>query len=441
MASREGVDRGERLRPSRTDSGPSGEVPRVATPLIAQAPAARASGGGPQSLTVQDVIRLQRTIGNQAVGRLLARTAQRQAGPEAEIRRITGAKAPAAVVGVATGRPLQRVVVQSEWLKMQPSPKADKKKAEMGEPTIYTATSVAGPYVECTDTTSAGYRDGAEKALGSLVPFSVLAKWGIIPPSGRSGANPFARAHLIAAEFGGQLQYSDPSQNIRFHGQGLEYGDWQQAENRVKRKGKRGFITARSTEARAAALTARTIIDLIRDTLSSHDGQRLEAALRNELKAADFVPFDVGFDYTDVDDSEQSFTRRWSNQDAPLTVQPAAAGAVYGALQELGILGSLGIGIPGELAASSTKPDTEISSRASLITLLHGLLQKKDEKRKKTVLAMINKQRLLPPDKFGDMDFAKQLAKLPEMGGENSNLKVTGNFRSWLTSDLTVNDL
>jgi hypothetical protein len=355
-----------------------------------------------------DLLRLQRTIGNQAVGRLV-----------------------------------QRLVVQSDWLKMVPPDAApmegtsaekaptDKsaKKAELGEPTIFISKSYGGPYVECTDTTDTGYRDNAEKALGPLDALDVLANWKVLKPSAQSGASAFAKAHLIAAEFGGQYKYP-PAENIRFHQRELEYGEWQKAENKVKRSGKLGYVTARSNEAKAARDTAELVVNVIRDKLDAPVAVQLEQRLALLLKAADFVPFDVGFRYTDDEDPGKSFEKEWGDQDAHLRLDAGVTpAAVYGALNKLGLLAPLGISMPAESASPAKRT---ITSRADLIALLSEFCGKSGSGRKKTIATSLNATLNIPAEKFGAAQFAEKLKKLPELTNEVFTIDVVGDFRTWI---------
>ncbi|MTI88298.1 MAG: DUF4157 domain-containing protein [Balneolaceae bacterium] len=250
---------------------------------------------------------------------------------------------------------VQRVTVQSEWLK---------KESE----NIETAPSSAGPWTECTDKTNAGYRQTAEESLGSLAGLNALSKYEVIPPAYMKGRGPLARAHLIAAEFGGQLKYA-PTKNIRYHPLKLEYGDWQQAENDVGGSTGRGYVTASSAELGTGTpfLMALKIGDIVENEYGFLAGYDVTKKIEPHLEAAAYVPSVATFRYTNIDNPDLNIRESWGNLNSVLSVQPASANQVFGAMHELGIP------LPEQVLFDAHSSDIVINTRQKMLELIDGL--------------------------------------------------------------------
>lgn len=353
--------------------------------------------------------------------------------------RASGASPPARPAGAPTSPAaapaspavVQRVAVRSDELKIDRTGP---------EPAVLIWSDREKGFVRNTEGSTEGYREQAEAALGPLAPLRILSIRGVIPPP-RGNANPFVRSHLISAEFGGQRKYP-PAENVRFHSSELEYGEWQDAESHVKNKGNRGYIYARSSESGDAREMADVIVGLVQRYLAPDQATALWKELATQtLRAANFVPIAVSFRYLDFDDKSADLDKEWDDQDSRLRVDPAIGpGAVFGALNDLGLLTKFGIQIPGELQAAAAPPTQAINSRAALISLLKSA-KFRDNRRAETALNGLNKKKAIPQARFDDDAFANELKKLPEFNQKNLTIQVTGGFRSWYGADLTRADL
>jgi|GEM_PF-1990471 hypothetical protein len=250
---------------------------------------------------------------------------------------------------------VQCLVVQSDWLR---------KTNEQME----TATSSGGPWSACEDKTNAGYRDAAEQVLGSLDGINTLAKHKIIPPATMSGRGPLAKAHLIAAEFGGQLKYS-PSENIRYHPLSIEYGQWQLDENQVGKSIGRGYITSRSTELGRGASTLMSL-DIGKIIEKDHGyaaGFDVSKKIATVLGAAASVPTSVSFQYNNIDNPELNFNHSWDGLESVLKVQSVPAESVFSAMIELQLE------LPSNILFDSVSNDVVIKSKEKLVELIDEL--------------------------------------------------------------------
>ncbi|WP_041532087.1 hypothetical protein [Pelobacter propionicus] len=232
-------------------------------------------------------------------------------------------------VSPLSGTPAQRLVAQSDWLRFH---NIRKDSVEIGK-------SCQGPWSECTDTTSKGYRENAERQLGDVAPLKTLSQHGIIPKSFEQGRTPVAISHLIAASLGGQIKFQNPSANIRYHPLDLEYGDWQKMEEMITEKGKLGFVTARSTETLAQP---DEMADYLAKSIRSLAGPEIVVSVKTQLKsilaAAHFVPYSVSWQYTDVEDGT-SYGKTWTNTNNVLNPLHVAPEVCVTALKELGVKG------------------------------------------------------------------------------------------------------
>jgi hypothetical protein len=214
------------------------------------------------------------------------------------------------------------------------------------------------------DSTNSEYLNRAEDKLGKLEPLRILAKWKVLPAgSGHAASGAWWRSHLIGAEFGGQKKYrTAPEDNVRYHPQELEQGEWQQAERYVKKWGKQGQFAVDSKESHSAASLAARVVAVVEKDIPSDKKPALEKALAATLKAANYVASFVRFAYVDVAEDKASFTKEWPNQDALLRVEPGATrDAVWNALTELRDRGWLKVDdfpvVPKDVTIGSTKFD------------------------------------------------------------------------------------
>lgn len=259
-------------------------------------------------------------------------------------------------LGSSSGTTVQRVVVQSDWMKK-------------GDSSMELATTSAGPWNKCTDKTSAGYRDSAEEQLGSLRGLDVLSKYGVIPEATMKGRGPFARAHLIAASFGGQKKFTTPQDNIRYHPLDVEYGDWQLSENAVEAADGRGFLTARSSEmgAGTAFLMALDIGKIVENEHGFLAGHYVTQAFEPLLAAAAYVPTAVGFTYVNIDEPGNNITKQWNGLESTLDVKPVGAARVFAAMKELGLK------LPPGIDFDDKGSDVQVNNRDKLLELIGGI--------------------------------------------------------------------
>ncbi|KDC49699.1 hypothetical protein [Pseudoalteromonas sp. S3431] len=307
---------------------------------------------------------------------------------------------------------VQRLVVQSDWLRQ-------------GAENIETATSSSGPWKECTDKTSAGYRDNAEKSLGTLDGLNALAKHSVIPPATMSGRGPLAKAHLIAAEFGGQLKFS-PVDNIRYHPLDVEYGQWQLDENDVGKAEGRGYITSRSSELGVGIpyLMSLDIGDIVEKEYGFSAGYHVSQQFEPWLQAAASVPISVAFKYTNVDNPYLNISHSWGGIRSVLKVQAVSAKNVFGAMLDLGLE------LPDSVVFDESSNDAHISSREQMISLIVDLgikgkslinLYKKINSLKKLVTAGT-----IPLN-----DAIDAINKHPYLATKPGKWILAGNFSTW----------
>lgn len=265
--------------------------------------------------------------------------------PAVQVVRFSGADS-----GVA-----QRVVVQSDWLKH-------------GEEGMELAKSSAGPWEKCEDKTNEGYRNAAEKALGSLDSLNTLSKYGVIPEATMSGRGPLARSHLIGAAFGGQLKYT-PTENIRYHPLALEYGPWQKDETVVEKTARRGYITARSTSLGPghAFLMSREIGDLVASEYGFVAGLHVARQIESHLQASEAVPVSASFSYNDVDTPALDFAHSWDGLDSVLRVLPVPANHVFAAMDELKLP------LPSGVVLAAGSNDIPVNTRTDMLQKIDAL--------------------------------------------------------------------
>ena len=331
---------------------------------------------------------------------------------------------------------VQRTVVTSYWLLFDRTQREKtvteatekevneaKKKELHNQPKIFTSQSLSGSFTLCEDSTNSGYRDSAEATLGPVEPLNVLGKWGVISRDAE-----FMKAHLIGAEFGGQQKYKS-AENIRFHPRELEYGEWQQAENEVKNGGDKGILIVRSSESRKMWQLINGLLSVIADDQELEAKFALIQKLTDMLKAATYVPESVEFSYKDIGGG-RDVQQTWKNQDKSLVVSGGKK-EVYGALQDLGIAGDLKISE--EVKKETSKPEVEINSSKRLYEFLSQCCHDKKFGRRKAVLQQV--MRFKKQGRGGDLAFAKELMKLPEVKQANCTVNVTGDFQNWLSVD------
>lgn len=327
------------------------------------------------------------------------------------------------------GKIIQRVVVQSDWLKFDRT--GEEKKTLLSQ-------SSAGPWSECTDKTNAGYRIAAETVLGDRSILYTLAKHKIIPAPITGGRNPFTRSHLIAAEFGGQLKFSPPA-NVRYHPEPLEYGAWQAAETTVSRDGLTGYITVASDENSPALgyQMARKISDGLREVVPRDDLAEIERELAHHLRVTQFIPPTVVFRYDDIEDPSRNFRHEWGGQDAGLAVVDGLnPGIILPALLEAGIR------LPESCEkardeASSSIPSFTINSKADLVQLIKSFTCEK--KRKNTIIASLNKQ--FGISHIDNEKFVALLKSLPELQSQVLNIVLTVDFHTFASTPLTIEEV
>lgn len=307
---------------------------------------------------------------------------------------------------------VQRLVVQSDWLRKN----NDK---------METATSSGGPWSACEDKTSAGYRDAAEQVLGSLDGINTLAKYKIIPPATMSGRGPLAKAHLIAAEFGGQLKYS-PVENIRYHPLSVEYGQWQLDENQVGKSIGRGYITSRSTELGnfASTLMSLDIGKIVEEEygyLAAYDVSRKFAQV---LGAAASVPTSVSFNYKNIDNPKLDFNHSWDGLENVLQVQSVPAENVFSAMNELGME------LPSNVSFDAVSNDVVINSREKLVELI-GQLGIKGGSLKNLIKKVNQLKSVVKSKKISVQAATEALNKHPYLTTKPGTWILADSFDSW----------
>lgn len=155
----------------------------------------------------------------------------------------------------------------------------------------------------CTDSTNKGYRTAGEQQLGGKDNLDILTRSGLIKNEIRNSEG-FAVSHLISAEFGGQIKYQTPSDNIRFFPQSIEYGWWQQQETELKKGLHLGRLTASGSDRSASDIGAvvNSLVGIMQKlyVCTPEEIQVIESRLTESLRSLIYVPNKISFEYTDI---------------------------------------------------------------------------------------------------------------------------------------------